>query len=332
MRTPRLFARHSATVGRHGKAIVVAVSFLVLGALVVPSSVAAAPSLSARLAAATRVAKQGSGGGYWLVASDGKVTAFGGAHLYGSMAGKQLTARIVGIVATADGRGYWLVASDGGVFSFGDATFAGSLGSESAGAPIVGMASSAGSGSSTPAARGPQGPGGPVGANGPRGLAGSAGPTGAQGLDGSDGAAGSTGPAGTDGTDGVDGATGPAGSIFGSACTKGTHAGTIAQDVDSSTGVVTFTCIVSTLVFDPALLSGNWGSITGSGLKPGTDLNACADQFACRDQSGLPVQPDGTVSGGPIFACGSGFTNVYFTGLTASNDPITSNVVATASC
>ena len=43
------------------------------------------------------------------------------------MAGKALSAPIVGIVAAPDGKGYWLVAKDGGVFSFGSARFYGSL-------------------------------------------------------------------------------------------------------------------------------------------------------------------------------------------------------------
>jgi len=66
------------------------------------------------------------GGGYWLVASDGGVFAFGNAHFYGSEGGKRLTKPIVGMAADPMTGGYWLVASDGGVFSF-NAPFAGSL-------------------------------------------------------------------------------------------------------------------------------------------------------------------------------------------------------------
>ena len=61
------------------------------------------------------------GGGYWLVAADGGVFAFGDAPFYGSMGGQRLNAPIVGMAATPDGHGYWLVAADGGVFNFGDA-------------------------------------------------------------------------------------------------------------------------------------------------------------------------------------------------------------------
>jgi len=64
-------------------------------------------------------------GGYWLVAADGGVFAFGGAPYYGSMAGQSLNAPIVNIQSTPDGGGYYLVGADGGVFTFGDATYAG---------------------------------------------------------------------------------------------------------------------------------------------------------------------------------------------------------------
>ena len=43
--------------------------------------------------------------GYWEVASDGGVFAFGTATFHGSMGGKPLNAPIVGIASTADGRG-----------------------------------------------------------------------------------------------------------------------------------------------------------------------------------------------------------------------------------
>ena len=66
------------------------------------------------------------GKGYWLVAFDGGVFAFGDARFYGSMGGKSLNQPIVGMTPTLDGGGYWLVAADGGVFAFGDAGFYGS--------------------------------------------------------------------------------------------------------------------------------------------------------------------------------------------------------------
>ncbi|MHB1761965.1 MAG: protease pro-enzyme activation domain-containing protein [Acidimicrobiales bacterium] len=81
------------------------------------------------------------GRGYWEVASDGGVFAFGDAQFYGSMGAKPLAAPVVGIASTPDGRGYWEVASDGGVFAFGDAQFYGSMGARPLAAPVVGIAS-----------------------------------------------------------------------------------------------------------------------------------------------------------------------------------------------
>ena len=70
--------------------------------------------------------------GYWLVASDGGIFAFGDAGFFGSTGGMRLVAPVVGMARTPDGGGYWLVASDGGVFSYGDAQFYGSMGGEAA--------------------------------------------------------------------------------------------------------------------------------------------------------------------------------------------------------
>jgi len=78
--------------------------------------------------------------GYWEVATDGGLFAFGDAAFYGSMGGKPLNQPIVGIAATPDGGGYWEVASDGGLFAFGDAAFYGSMGGKPLNQPIVGIA------------------------------------------------------------------------------------------------------------------------------------------------------------------------------------------------
>ncbi|MFP5377613.1 MAG: hypothetical protein ACLGIO_12640, partial [Acidimicrobiia bacterium] len=66
------------------------------------------------------------GGGYWLVASDGGIFAFGDARFFGSTGAIRLNRPITAMAATASGAGYRFVASDGGVFSFGDARFLGS--------------------------------------------------------------------------------------------------------------------------------------------------------------------------------------------------------------
>jgi hypothetical protein len=78
--------------------------------------------------------------GYWEVASDGGMFAFGGVGFYGSMGGTTLNMPVVGLAATPDRKGYWEVASDGGLFAFGDATFYGSMGGKPLNSPIVGMA------------------------------------------------------------------------------------------------------------------------------------------------------------------------------------------------
>ena len=68
------------------------------------------------------------GGGYWLVACDGGVFAFGDAGYFGSMGGRALVKPMVGMAAAPNGDGYWTVASDGGVFAFGGAGYFGSMG------------------------------------------------------------------------------------------------------------------------------------------------------------------------------------------------------------
>ena len=78
--------------------------------------------------------------GYWEVASDGGVFAFGGAGFFGSAGSIHLNQPIVGLAATPDGQGYWLVASDGGLFNYGDAKFFGSQGGTHLNKPIVGIA------------------------------------------------------------------------------------------------------------------------------------------------------------------------------------------------
>ena len=79
------------------------------------------------------------GGGYWLVASDGGIFAYGDAAFYGSAGCIPLNKPIVGMTATPEGGGYWLVASDGGIFAYGDALFHGSAGGMHLNQPIVGM-------------------------------------------------------------------------------------------------------------------------------------------------------------------------------------------------
>jgi ribosomal protein L24E len=67
-----------------------------------------------------------TGNGYYMVASDGGVFAFGDAVFAGSMGGRTLNRPVESLVPDPDGRGYWLVASDGGVFAF-EAPFVGAI-------------------------------------------------------------------------------------------------------------------------------------------------------------------------------------------------------------
>jgi ribosomal protein L24E len=80
------------------------------------------------------------GQGYWFVASDGGIFAYGDARFYGSTGSYGLNQPIVGMAPTPSGHGYWLVARDGGIFAFGDAGFHGSTGAIKLNQPIVGMA------------------------------------------------------------------------------------------------------------------------------------------------------------------------------------------------
>ena len=106
------------------------------------SAARAAPgvALTGLAAGLVGIASTPDGGGYWLVAADGGVFAYGDAGFHGSTGGMTLNAPVVGMAATPDGGGYWLVAADGGVFAYGDAAFHGSTGGMALNAPVVGMA------------------------------------------------------------------------------------------------------------------------------------------------------------------------------------------------
>jgi hypothetical protein len=88
-----------------------------------------------------------SGRGYWLVAADGGIFAFGDAHYFGSTSSAPLARPIVDMATTRTGHGYWLVAADGAVFAFGDAHLYGSASGRSLNQPVVGIAA-------TPSGRG----------------------------------------------------------------------------------------------------------------------------------------------------------------------------------
>ena len=64
-----------------------------------------------------------SGRGYYLVAADGGLFAYGDAMFLGSMGGTALVAPIVAI--EVEPTGYWMAAADGGIFTFGGLDFSG---------------------------------------------------------------------------------------------------------------------------------------------------------------------------------------------------------------
>jgi hypothetical protein len=72
------------------------------------------------------------GGGYFMVASDGGVFAFGDAKFEGSCPGMGgCSGAAVAVMPDATGNGYWLVTATGHVYSFGDAKSYGSAGAQS---------------------------------------------------------------------------------------------------------------------------------------------------------------------------------------------------------
>jgi hypothetical protein len=68
-------------------------------------------------------------GGYFMVASDGGVFAFGDAHFAGSCPGMGgCSGAAVSVMPDASGNGYWLVTKSGSVYTFGDASYYGAPG------------------------------------------------------------------------------------------------------------------------------------------------------------------------------------------------------------
>jgi hypothetical protein len=66
-------------------------------------------------------------GGYWLVAADGGIFAFGAATFHGSAAGTAGGNGVVGMAATPSGGGYLVTTAAGRVTAFGDAPQLGDL-------------------------------------------------------------------------------------------------------------------------------------------------------------------------------------------------------------
>ena len=87
-----------------------------------------------------------TGNGYWTVDDDGDVFAYGDAVDYGSRPGPEID-NVVGFSARSQGDGYWMVSEDGAVYAFGQAAYFGSANTLKLKRPIVGMAA-------TPSGRG----------------------------------------------------------------------------------------------------------------------------------------------------------------------------------
>ncbi len=74
--------------------------------------------------------------GYFMVASDGGVFAFGDAHFTGSCPGiGGCAGAAVAVMPDATGNGYWLVTQSGNVYTFGDAAYYGAPGTS--GSPVT---------------------------------------------------------------------------------------------------------------------------------------------------------------------------------------------------
>jgi hypothetical protein len=73
------------------------------------------------------MAARPNGGGYWLLAADGGIFAFGDASYQGSMPARAIAGTAVGIVASRSGGGYLVAVADGSVQSFGDAPSMGGI-------------------------------------------------------------------------------------------------------------------------------------------------------------------------------------------------------------
>ena len=80
------------------------------------------------------------GGGYWLVASDGGIFAFGDAQFFGSTGSIHLAQPIVGMAAMPDGGGYWFTAADGGLLQLRDQRPSTALRPARVSVRVVGMA------------------------------------------------------------------------------------------------------------------------------------------------------------------------------------------------
>lgn len=89
------------------------------------------------------VASTPSGHGYYQVAANGRVFAFGDARFFGGVSVLPSTVRIAAMAVDPAAPGYWLVSSDGRVFAFGAAKYYWSSVYNTIREPVVGIAATA---------------------------------------------------------------------------------------------------------------------------------------------------------------------------------------------
>ncbi len=125
----------AAVLGR-----ILAVALVAMSTLTVVEATGGSPAGATLNSPIVGMAATPDDAGYWLVASDGGVFAYGDAHFYGSAVNLHLNEPVVGMATTHDGGGYWLVSADGGVYAYGDAQYGGSAVNLHLNRPVVGMA------------------------------------------------------------------------------------------------------------------------------------------------------------------------------------------------
>jgi hypothetical protein len=77
-----------------------------------------------------QIAQAADGSGYYILAPDGDVYAYGGAPFYGSAQSSYFSGQTaVALIVDGNGLGYWIVSSSGNVYAFGGAPYEGSAGS-----------------------------------------------------------------------------------------------------------------------------------------------------------------------------------------------------------
>ncbi len=156
---------------------------------------------------------------------------------------------------------------------------------------------------------------GPAGATGPQGPAGPTGPAGPIGPPGNPGAIGATGPAGPAGATGPAGPPGPAGAssldaLIGTVCNVGSPDQGTLQVAYSTQGVVTITCVPSTLYTITVNITGGDGEDT-----------------VVSNPAGIDCTTSGTSHAGSASTCTASFPANYDVTLTASTSFDDSDVV-----